>query len=138
MVATRILDGNYPNYKKIIPTTSNLTAKFSSEEFAEAVKITNIFAKEANSIVKVKLDPVEKTIKVSSLAETSGENESIIPADVEGDVIEIAFNSKYLIDFLNNVKVENINFKTNGATAPCLITSDEISDFLQIIMPFQL
>lgn len=137
LVATRILDGNYPDYKRIIPTESILKATFSSEEFSEAVKITNIFAKEANNTLKVKFDPVEKNIKVSSLAETSGENESFIDADVEGELIEVVFNSKFLMDFFNNVKTTNVEIKINGPVSPCLITSSEMPDFLHIIMPLQ-
>jgi len=138
MVATRILYVQYPDYTKIIPTESIMTANFSTEDFAEAVKLTNIFSKEANNVLRVKFDPVEKHIKVSSPAEISGENESTIPADVEGELLEMAFNSKYLTDFLNNVKVKDIELKTNGVTAPCLITSPDYSYFLHIIMPMQL
>jgi len=138
LVATRILDGQYPNYKRIIPSESILSAIFSTEEFSEAVKMTNIFAKEANNTIKVKFDPVEKIIKVSSLAETSGENESIISANVEGELLEIAFNSKYLVDLLNSVKVTTIELKTNGSTAPCLINTPELKEFTHIIMPLQI
>lgn len=138
IVATRILNGQYPDYKRIIPTESILSTTFATEDFSEAVKVTNIFAKEANNTIKVKFDPVEKTIKVSSLAETSGENESIISADVEGELLEIAFNSKYLTDLLNNIKASTIELKTNGVTAPCLITTPELKDFTHIIMPLQI
>ena len=138
MVATRILDGQYPDYKKIIPKEHILEATFSTEDFAEAVKVTSIFAKEANNTIKVKFDPVEHTVKVSSLAETSGENESIIQASVEGELLEVACNSRYLVDFLNNIKGSMVELKTNGAAAPCLITVPEHKDFIHIIMPLQI
>jgi len=138
LVATRVLEGQYPDYKRIIPTDKIMSATFSAEDFAEAVKVTNIFAKEANNTIKVKFDPVEKTIKVSSLAETSGENESVIEASVEGELLEIAFTSKYLIDFLTSVKSTTIEFKTNGATSPDVLTTPEIENFLHILMPLQI
>lgn len=137
LVATRVLDGQYPDYKRIIPQDSILSANFTSEDFAEAVKVTNIFAKESNNTIKLSFDPENHTIRVTSLAETSGENESTIPAEIEGEFLEIAFNSKYLLDFLTNIKGTTFKLKTNSATAPCLITSEENKDFLHIIMPLQ-
>lgn len=137
LVATRILDGQYPDYKRIIPQDNILTATFSTEDFAEAVKVTNIFAKESNNTIKLSFDPEEHTIKVSSLAETTGENESVIQGNIEGEYLQLAFNSKYLLDYLNNVKSTNLVLKTNSTTAPCLITTDDHKDFIHIIMPLQ-
>jgi len=138
LVATRVLDGQYPDYKRIIPQDSILSATFNTEDFAEAVKVTNIFAKESNNTIKLSFNPENHTIRVLSLAETTGESESTIPAEIEGEFIETAFNSKYLLDFLNNIKSAELNLKTNSTTAPCLLTSKEYKDFLHIIMPLQI
>lgn len=138
LVATRILDGNYPDYKSVIPTDFNLTANFSLTEFEDAVKKTNIFAKETDgSTIKLKFDPVEKQIVISSQAEVSGENQSIIAADIDGDLLEASFNSKYLLDFCTNFKVENITLKTNSATSPFLFLSEEDKNYLHLVMPLQ-
>lgn len=136
IIETRVLDGQYPDYKKVIPTSHTVKATFSLSEFDNALKITNIFAKETDSgTIKLKFDPVEKQIKVSSQAESSGENETIVPADVEGDLIESAFNCKYLLDLTANLKVENIELSTNSATSPFLFKSNEKENYLHLIMP---
>lgn len=136
-ITTRILDGQYPDYKRIIPVESTLKGSFASEDFSEAVKLTNIFAKEGTSTVKIRFDP-QLGIRIASLAAESGEHESVIQAEIEGDLTEVAFSTKYVLDFLNNVKTERIIFFTNGNTAPCVLKSDALEGFLHIIMPMQL
>jgi len=137
MIATRILDGDYPDYKKIIPSEHIIKATFDTVEFSEAVKLTDIFAKEGNSTIKVRLDP-EGKIKITSLSEETGQHESNISAEIEGEMIEIAFNSKYLLDFLNNVKSEKIEFSSNGNVSPCTFIPDSQKEFVHIIMPVQM
>ncbi len=136
-VATRVLDGDYPDYKKIIPTEHVIKASFSSLDFLEAVKLTDVFAKEGDSTIKIRLDP-EGKIKITSLSEETGQHESTIPAEIDGELIEIAFNSKYLLDFLNNVKSERINFSSNGNISPCTFIPENQKDFVHIIMPVQI
>src|SRR3989344_552677 len=137
LVASQVLSGEYPNYKRIIPEDNIITAEFTSQELMEAVKLTNVFSKELNSAVKVKFNP-EGFIHVVSLAQETGEHESTMAADIEGDELEIAFNSKYLLDLLSNVKSEKIIFKAKGATAPCLFQPMEHEDFLHVIAPMQI
>jgi DNA polymerase-3 subunit beta len=137
LIATRILDGQYPDYKKIIPTEHVVKADFNTMDFFEAVRLTDIFAKEGNNTIKVRFDP-EGKIKITSLSEETGQHESIFPAEIEGELVEIAFNSKYLLDFLTNIKSEKIEFLSNGNVSPCLFGPDKQKDFLHIIMPMQI
>ncbi len=137
LIATRILDGEYPDYKKIIPSEHVVKSSFDTLEFMEAVRLTDIFAKEGNNTIKVRFDP-EGKIKITSLSEETGQHESNIKAEVEGELVEIAFNSKYLLDFLNNVKSEKIEFKSNGNVSPCTFNPDSQKDFIHIIMPMQI
>lgn len=137
LIATRILDGEYPDYKKIIPSEHIIKASFDTNEFTEAVRLTDIFAKEGNNTIKIRFDP-EGKIKVTSLSEETGQHESNIKAEVEGELVEIAFNSKYLLDFLTNVKSEKIEFMSNGNVSPCTFKPDSQKDFIHIIMPMQI
>ena len=137
LIATRILDGDYPDYKKIIPLEHIVKVEFDTLEFTEAVKLTDIFAKEGNSTIKVRFDP-EGKIKITSLSEETGHHESNLSAEIEGELVEIAFNSKYLLDFLNNIKSEKIEFKSNGNISPCTFKPDSQKDFIHIIMPVQI
>ncbi|KKT11266.1 MAG: polymerase III subunit beta protein [candidate division WWE3 bacterium GW2011_GWB2_43_22] len=137
-IATRIIDGQYPDYKKIIPSTATVKATFNSGEFLEAVRLTTVFVKEGtNNTIKLRVDP-EGLIKISSLNNETGTHESEIPAETEGEMLEIAFSSKYLLDFLNNVKGEKINMEASSNSTACIFKTDVTEDFLHIIMPIQL
>jgi len=135
-VSTTLLDGEYPDYKRIIPADSTLNATFGAEEFLEAVKLTNVFAKESSNIIKIRFDP-EGFIKIASMAEETGEHESHVNAEIEGELLEIAVSSRYLLDYLGNIKTEKIVLKTNGNVSPCVLESDEHKNFIHIIMPMQ-
>lgn len=136
-VASNIINGEYPNYKKIIPSEHVLTAKFDAAELAEAVKLTNIFSEESSKAVKLKFKP-EGFIFIGSSGEERGAHESQVAAIIEGDEMEIAFNSKYLLDFLTNVKCEKISFKAKGTNTPCLFIPSDYEDFLHVIAPMQI
>ncbi len=136
-IATRILDGDYPDYKRIIPQEKSLTAAFSTADFLEAVRLTNVIAKEGDNAIKIRFDP-EGTVRITSLAEDAGEHQSEFPAEIEGNLMEIAFSSKYLLDYLGNIKTENINFLTKGNVSPCIFSSEIHPNFIHIIMPMQI
>lgn len=139
-VSTRIIDGDYPPYKQIIPTDTSIKATLNAQDFIEAVKLTSVFAISGDSgnAVKLVFDPEEMHVKVVSLAEEAGEHESTVPAEVEGTLTEVAFNVKYLLDFLNNIKGSEITIETNSSTSPCIFRSKEHPDLIHIIMPIQI
>ncbi len=136
LVASRIIDGTYPDYKKIVPEATTISAEFSAEELLEAVKLINVFATEASSAIKIKLN-ADGSILLTSQAQEIGEHESHIDAQIEGDALEISFNSKYLLDLLNNIKTERLKLETNGNVSPCLFKSAENENLIHIIMPLQ-
>ena len=137
-VATRTIDGSYLDYKRIIPAGHTLKAFFSSADFLEAVRLTNIFAKEGNSTLKIRFDPDKSVIRVASLSEETGEHESQLSGELEGELLDIAFNSKYLLEFLGNIKTDKICFTTNGNVSACVLKSEDYENFLHIIMPLQI
>ena len=133
-ISTRILEGEFPEYKKIIPVDIVLSVDLPSVEFSEAVKLSNIFTSDNDSALRIKFDP-DGVIKIASVAAETGEHESSVTGDVEGETLEITFNPKYLLDYLNNVKTERIKFFAKTNTSPCLFKSDEHENFIHIIMP---
>lgn len=138
LVATRILDGEYPDYTKIIPTSTSTKAEFLSHEFSEAVKLTDIFAKEADSALLLKIDP-KGFVEVTASSQETGEHKSRFKAEVESEKeVEIGFNSKYLLDFLNNIKSEKIIVRTEGDSSPCIFEPVEMQNYIHIIMPMQI
>lgn len=136
LVASRILDGNFPDYKRIIPETTAISAYFSPEELLEAVRLINLFSTEATAAIKMKLNP-EGNIYITSQAQETGEHESNIEAQIEGSELNIAFNSKYLLDLLSNLKTERLKMGANNSTSATVFKSEQHPDLLHIIMPLQ-
>lgn len=136
LISTRIIDGAFPDYKKLIPGETSLSAEFSVSELLEAVKLTNVFAKEMNSAISLTFDP-EGMIYLSSTAQESGENNSQVAAKITGEKLEMAFNAKFLLDFLNNANGERVSFSTNGNMLPGLLKVVGDEDYLHIIMPLR-
>lgn len=142
LVATRLVEGDYIDYSRIIPTSQTLTAQFSAEELLEAVKLSSVFSydKATSNVVGMKFDP-KGFISVST-ADTSdmqsGNHESKIQAEIEGDPIDITFNARFLLDLLNNAKTEKMDMVINTTTAPCLFKMLDHTNFLHIVAPIQI
>jgi DNA polymerase III subunit beta len=137
LVASQVIGGEYPNYQRIIPTEDIISAEFSAEELLEAVRLTNVFSKEANAAVKIKFGG-DGYISVVSVTQETGGHESKMTAEIEGEEMEIAFNSKYLLDFLTNIKAQKVLFKAKNSTSPCLFQPKEHEDYIHVIAPMQI
>ena len=130
---SRVMEGNFPDIAKIIPTDSSTTLTVDREEFQQAVRTASIFARENNNIINLKLQT--SNISVSATAANMGEGSSEIEAEVEGEGGTIAFNCKFVLDFLGSVSSERIILKSNGPTAPGVFTPEKDDDLIHLIMP---
>jgi len=112
LVFIRLIDGNYPPYEKIIPSDFTTEVIFDSEELLENLKRAVIFAKEASNIVKLSIE--ENEVKIKSSSPSFGNYEGVLKnVKIKGERKEIAFNIKYLIDYLSAIKQENQWFGMN-------------------------
>jgi len=136
-VGVRVIDGVFPDYKRIIPSSKSISVLFKGNDLREAVRLTSIFSKESNSSIKIELTDIG-TIKVFTSSEESGEHISEFEALIEGDPLILSFNSKYLNDFLNNIKSDDIFFESNGGITPVVFKTKDLDNFLHIIMPMKL
>jgi DNA polymerase III subunit beta len=132
-IIARLIDGEYPPYGKIIPTTHTSRAEFDKNEFLQAVKSASIFARDNANIVKIHLD--KNGITVSANAPAVGQNTIDIEAKIVGEPADIAFNSRFLIDFLNNCNCEELAFEMTGSLNSGLFRPLGDESFLHIIMP---
>lgn len=137
-VAVRVLDGEFPDYKRIIPVNHILEAKTKTSDLVQAIKIAGVFAKDAkegNNLIKLSID-LSGECSVASTSAQSGEGLATFNMEVSGEErLVLAFNSKYLMDFFNNVKTDTVSLFSNGESYPCLFKSAEMENFLHLIMP---
>ncbi len=130
---TRLLDGEYPNFERIIPKTFTTRALIEKEPFLRAVRSAAIFARDNANIVRLNLD--KQKITVSANAPQVGENKVELEAKIDGDGGEIAFNSRFLIDFLTNFPEEEFLFEMTGALNSGVFKPVKDDAYLHIIMP---
>lgn len=135
-VTSRLLEGQFPDYEKIIPASFSSRVKLSTEEFLKAVRMASIFARDSAGIVKLRLEP-EAPLTVSAATSEVGENVSRVEAKIEGDPLEIAFNSKYLTDVLSNLGSEEVVFEAGGPLNPGTIKPADADDYLYVLMPIR-
>lgn len=133
-LASRLIEGNFPNYEQVIPKGEKTTSSANREEFLQAVRRTALLT--SPDAPAVKLDFVRGKILVSSRSPNLGEAKEELSADVTGDELAIGFNPHYLIDALKNLDIENISFSLTDADKPGLMKGKE--GYLYVVMPMQL
>ncbi len=132
-IMTRRIDGEYPNYKKIIPQSFITEARCDRKLFHQAVKSAAIFARDNVGIIKVSLE--QSIIHVSASAPSLGENTISLDARVEGEGGVIAINSRFLLEALSVFSSEDIIIRINGVLNPVMFTAPDDDSFFHIIMP---
>lgn len=135
-LVSRLIDGNYPDYRKLIPSTFANSAVLKKDEFVNITKVSSLFARESAGSITLHVDEVKKNLTINSVASQLGENTSSIEGEVVGDG-DVTINSRYLLDALNVMNVKSLSFSFNGKVEPCLVKSDEQNDYLHIIMPLK-
>ncbi|MBU0683215.1 MAG: DNA polymerase III subunit beta, partial [Candidatus Omnitrophica bacterium] len=116
-ILSRLIEGEYPNYRNVIPDKNDKEISVSREEFLSATKRASIFTDQDSLAVKLSIK--KKKITISKNTPYLGEAKEEIGAEYSGtDELEIGFNPKYLIDVLKSLADEQIVFEVNDATKP--------------------
>ncbi len=131
---TRIIDGEFPNVEKIIPSSFKTKVTVDCNEFTQAVKTASLFARGAANIIKIKIE--KEGLRLSANTPQVGQNEDFVEAKVEGEESEIAFNYRFLLDLLANFPEESLVLESSGPLNPGVFKpSKPTPSFLHIIMP---
>ncbi|MFA4880409.1 MAG: DNA polymerase III subunit beta [Candidatus Doudnabacteria bacterium] len=134
----RLVEGQYPDYKQIIPQRLLCKAKVKTRDFAQAVRRASFFTARETNDIRVKLDPKNNEILISAESVGIGTNESRVEAEVRGEPQEIVYNHRYFLEGLNNLPSEETIFETNGPDEPGILRPvDPDGSFLYLIMPIR-
>jgi DNA polymerase-3 subunit beta len=137
-VISRLIEGQFPNYRQIIPTTEETCATLPTTDFTRISKMANLFARENGGGVRVEVQ-AEGEIRIIASASQVGDNTSSAECEVAGDDGEISLNAKFLSDALSIIKTKEVSFSISGKLNPCVIRpeGDDAHDYLHIIMPLR-
>ena len=140
VLATRVIEGQFPSYEKVIPAENPLEIVFAKESMAGAIRRVSLLASERSRAVRFKFAPGEAT--VSSSNPELGEAVESVAVQYEGDEIEVSFNAQYITDFLSVVEGEEVVFRLKDPASQGLLepreTSSETSLYKYVIMPMRM
>lgn len=137
---SRLIDGNFPDVRHIIPQRYSTRVVLDREAFLAAARRAKLFAQSNNDVVRIQLNPGDGELDpgfatVSAQAAETGDNEDYLEARVEGPQSQIAFNGRYLTDVLAVMKGGEAALEMTGANAAGVFKLVGTDEFTHVIMP---
>ncbi len=134
-VVIRLLEGQFPDYKKIVPQQFITTLEIEREALLNAVKVASIFARDNANILHFSLHVSDKTVSVSASAREMGEGTSVLNGLVTGEDLEISFNAHFLVDILSALPSQEVVLSFSGDLKPMRLTAKGDDSFYHVLMP---
>jgi len=136
IVKSKLIEGNYPDYKKVFPESLPHKLTTNKQDLRSALQRMSILSNEQFKGVKLSLNTTD--IKLSTNNPSLEEGEDSIPCEYSGESFDIGFNLSYLLEVIDVISSDNIEIQLNNADSGCLISSkDETSTNKYIIMPMR-
>lgn len=136
-LVSRLIDGEYPQYEQIIPTSFLTEAEISRDEFIQHIKNASLFSNKINEIA-VRLDEAKQRIEISSQDSVSGDFSSFIPCTIRGKERKLVFNFQYVLDGIQHMKSSHIFMKCNEEMTPALFMPSDADGFRYVVMPIKM
>jgi DNA polymerase III subunit beta len=133
-LTTRRIDGQFPNYRQLLPEQFEHELSLPREELLEVVRRVSLMA-QRNSPLRLRFADGELT--VSAVTQDVGEARESLPAPFTGDAMEIGFNAEFLRDGLDSVDSDTVKLKLISPLRPAVLEG-EIDDYVYLIMPIRL
>ncbi|WP_027340495.1 DNA polymerase III subunit beta [Halonatronum saccharophilum] len=131
-MVSRLIEGQFPNYKQVIPKNSKTKVEVDRMELLRATKRAALLARQDADIIKINLK--EDRLVITANAPEVGQAYEEVSISLLGQETEIAFNANYLVDCLKAMKDETVNVELSGSLAPGVIKRDS-DDYVYVIMP---
>ena len=135
-VKSKLIEGNYPDYKKVFPESLPHKLTANKQDLKSALQRMSILSNEQFKGVKLTLNKTDITLSTNNPSLEEGEDS--IPCEYSGENFDIGFNLSYLLEVIDVISSDNIEIQLNNADSGCLISSnDEASMNKYIIMPMR-
>jgi DNA polymerase-3 subunit beta len=135
-IISRVIDGQFPNYKQVMPKDFISFSVLDTKKFTESLKRVMILTKEPT--YKIILNFSKDQLVMESKLQDIGETQEIIDIEYSGNDISLGINSQYLMDSIR--EIDSISFKISitGNMSPVTITPENSADYVSVIMPIQI
>ncbi len=140
---SRLISGDYPEYKNLIPASSDINFSVDRAEFLQTVKIAALFARESAGTVSLQVDQDSQLLTLNSVANQIGENHSQIAVSTDRSG-EVSLNSRYILDALNSFESDIVDVRFSKGLTPFVICPSDSSagkdapTQLHLIMPLNI
>lgn len=131
-VVTRLIEGEFPNYRGLIPDTYPNELTVNRSELLDAVRRVRLMAQEATPI---RLNMRADTLELVAVTQDVGQAQEVLDASYSGDDLTVAFNPDYLIDGIEVTSGEEITLQTVDPLKPAVMRGADSADFLYLLMP---
>ena len=135
-LVSKVIDGKFPDYKKVVPTTNDKTLVVSSKEFINSIERVASVSLDRKEGVKLLINKDNLQLSVNSA--NSGDGNEKIKAEFNSDNLNISFNSKYLIDIASEVEDKNLKMNLKDSVSPVLIEDISDKNSYYVIMPMKI
>ncbi|MFH0773532.1 MAG: DNA polymerase III subunit beta [bacterium] len=133
---TRLIEGDFPPYERVIPVEKKTTITVDKNDLIRNVKLISVFARDYSSIIVCQFKKGELTL--SPKIEGGVENSTTQEIELEGEEMRVAFNFKFLLEFLNTINEEQVIIELLRPDAPVVLKTKKTKDYLHIIMPVRI
>jgi len=137
----RLIEGKYPNYDAVIPKDNPNRMTINRASFLQAIRRVSIFANKTTHQVRLRIAGTELTVNAEDL-DFANEASERLNCAYTGEDMEIGFNSRFLIDMLNNLSSTEVSLEMSAPNRAGIIRpvdgSDEGEDLLMLVMPVML
>jgi DNA polymerase-3 subunit beta len=135
VLVSKLIDGNFPDYDRVIPSGNDKVMEVECKAFSTAVDRVSIITSERSRAVKLSLDANKLTLTATSAEQGTATEE--IKVSYSSDVIEIGFNSRYMLDMMAQIEGDTVQFVLNDAASPVLVRDTADAGALYVIMPMR-
>jgi len=139
-LTSRLIEGQYINYRQIIPQKTATRATMVTGDLLKATRIAGFFARDGGKIMKLVVDPHGNngsggTITISAHAADVGDNQSVIDAQVDGPGVQVLFNVEYISEVLSVLSASEVSLELNGPAQAGMIKPVDATGYMHLMMP---
>ena len=135
-LVSKVIDGKFPDYKKVVPTNNEKSLVVSSKDFINSIERVASVSLDRKEGVKLVIN--KENIQLSVNSANSGEGNETIKANFNSDTLNISFNSKYLIDIASEVEDKNLKINLKDSVSPVLVEDATDKNSYFVIMPMKI
>ncbi len=135
-IISRLLEGKFVNYLSLLPQEHKLLVNVNKQELQNGIERASLMAKDGNSNL-IKLDIQDETLVITSNSQLGKVREEVA-INLQGEGVQIAFNSRYLLDVLKNMEEDEVVMEMTSGITPCVIKGNNMNNAKYLVLPVRL